>query len=187
MNIEPALPRYRLDHDMGGLRVAIPARRNWFIIAFYCLWLVGWALGETTVLAELVKGEHRAPQAFMAVWLAGWTCGGAYVLLTILWQLCGRELLTIAPDALHHRVEIFGIGRTRSYALGQVTRLRAVEFNASIFTSQAAAKPPFFGAPTGPLAFDYGARTIRCAPSLDEAEARLLLAELKEQMPASVF
>ena len=183
MNLEPALPRYRLNHDMGGPRVAIPARRNWFVMVFYCVWLVGWAVGETTVLAERVKGKHHAPQAFMAVWLAGWTCGGAYVLLTILWQLCGRELLTIAPDALHYRVEIFGIGRTSSYAIGQVTRLRAVEFNSSIFK----AKPPFFGAPTGPLAFDYGARTIRCAPSLDEAEARLLLAELKEQLPASVF
>jgi hypothetical protein len=187
MNIEPALPRYEMAHEVDGLRIAIAARRNWFIIVFYCLWLVGWAVGETTVLAELAKGDHRAPQAFMAIWLTGWTCGGAYVLLTILWQLCGRELLTIAPDAMHFRAEIFGIGRTRSYAIGQITRLRAVEFNASIFTCQAAAKPPFFGATTGPLAFDYGARTIRCAPSLDEAEARLLVAALKEQLPASVF
>ena len=29
MNIEPALPRYRLGYGVDGLRVAIPARRDW--------------------------------------------------------------------------------------------------------------------------------------------------------------
>ncbi len=187
MYVEPALPRYQLAYPAGGIRIAIPARRNWPMLLFMCFWLCFWAVGESNVAAQLADGGNKGPELFLYAWLFAWTLGGGSVLLTILWQLFGREVVSISDGAIDYRVDVFGLGRTRSYAINQVTQLRAVDFVTGTFNQRAAMRLPFFGAPTGPIAFDYGAETIRMAPSLDEAEARLLLAKLRERLPASVW
>ena len=56
--------------------------------------------------------------------------------------------------------------------------LRSTEYALSTFTNERAWFPPVVGSGFGPVAFDYGARTFRIAPSLDEAEAKLLVREL---------
>ena len=60
------------------------------------------------------------------------------------------------------------------------------EFSFDFFRNQRAAMPPLFGAGMGPIAFDYGQRSFRIAPSLDEAEARSLITILAERLPRAV-
>lgn len=187
MHIEPALPRFQLSYTGDGTRVLIPARRNWFILLFLCAWMGGWVMGETSALAQLAHGGDAGSGGFLYVWLALWTAGGAFALLSILWQLCGQEVLSVSDGTLTYRVEIAGLGRSRSYATSQITRLRTTEFDCSVFGNQGVAKLPFFGPMTGPLVFDHGSSTIRLAPSLDEAEARLLLVQLQQLLPANMF
>ncbi|HZV67344.1 MAG TPA: hypothetical protein VFG03_20860 [Telluria sp.] len=186
MHVEPALPRYQLERTPGGIRVAIPARRNWFVILFISVWLVAWAFGERSAIEQLTDPQKPSQGAFLFIWLIGWTLGGAWALLSVLWQMFGKEIIIVEHGVIVHSADILGIGRTRSYAANQVTRLRAVDYTSSMRSNQAAWKPPFFGAAAGPIAFDYGARSIRIAPSLDEAEARLLVPKLTERLPANV-
>ena len=185
MTVEPEPPRYALDVTAEGVRALIPARRSVFTLLFMCVWLCGWAFGEMHAIDELLSRSEKTPVPFLMVWLAGWTLGGALALAGVAWQLAGREIISIGSTTLEHRVEAFGMGRTRSYRLSDVKHLRATDNALSAFGSQAAWLPPITGSGFGPIAFDYGARTIRLAPALEEAEAKLLVNGLASRLPAT--
>jgi hypothetical protein len=183
MQVELQAPRFRSEVTLQGLRVVIPARRNWLIILFLLAWLGGWVMGEVTVSKQLLNFTDKTPVAFLAFWLVGWTIGGTLAAGAVLWQLAGREVLTIDPLSLLYRVEAFGIGRNRSFRAADVRNFRSTEYASSPFMNQRTLFPPIFGAGYGPVAFDYGARTFRIAPSLDEAEARVLVGEMTSRLP----
>jgi hypothetical protein len=109
-----------------GLTIVVPAPRVWPVIGFLLLWLGGWATGEAFALRQLFGGAAPLPaQAFLAVWAAFWTLGGAGAIAACLWMLMGHERLTLGPDALTLRREVFGLGRAKRYPLDRVTRLEA--------------------------------------------------------------
>jgi len=188
MHLDPALPRFQIEQTINGTQITIAAQRNLLVLAFLSVWLCGWLFGEITVASQLINADSATgPDLFNLIWLIGWTLGGAFALTTVLWQLCGKESVTISSDALLYRVHLLGIGRNRSYAMNHINGLRAVAYETSIFSNQAAMKPPFIGATTGPIAFDYGAQTMRILPSMNEGEARILIGKLKERIAARVF
>jgi hypothetical protein len=184
MDVEPQAARFRSEITPEGYRIVIPARRNWLILIFLCAWLGGWVFGELSVSWELLRHADKAPTAFLSIWLVGWTVGGAFVIATLFWQLAGREIITVSPTALSYRAEALGLGRTRSFRISDVKDLRSTEYAVSAFSNQRAWFPPILGSGFGPVAFDYGARTFRVAPSLDEAEAKILVKELSSRLPS---
>ncbi|RSZ38273.1 MULTISPECIES: hypothetical protein [unclassified Variovorax] len=189
MNVEPLAARYVIETTPGGgLRAVVPARKHWLFLLFMCVWLTGWCFGEFTAANQLLHPRRHGTDErwFLTLWLAGWTVGGAWAFFCVLWQLFGRELISVEEGSLVHRVEIWGLGRTRAYAIHAISRLRVVEFSFDFFRNQRAAMPPLFGAGMGPIAFDYGQRSFRIAPSLDEAEARSLITILAERLPRAV-
>ncbi|HEV2701944.1 MAG TPA: hypothetical protein VGV09_09965 [Steroidobacteraceae bacterium] len=183
MEVAVTTARYRLDATAAGVRAVIPAPRRWLVVVFLSLWLCGWVFGEFSVAPELLSSDSKAPVAFLTFWLLGWTIGGLVVVTTLLWQLFGVESVEVGPMALSYRAEVFGIGRTREFRVADIRRLRAVDFAQGLFMNRRLPVPPLFGRGYGPLAFDYGARTYRIAPSLDEAEARLLVNEIAPRLP----
>jgi hypothetical protein len=186
MQVEPLAPRFRMQPGPDGLSAVIPARRNWFVLFFLVAWLCGWVFGAMSVTGELFRPSERTPVAFLAFWLTGWTIGGVFVVTAVLWQLAGREIITINSLSLSYRLEAFGIGHSRSFHASEVRHLRATEYQANAFTNQRSWFPQFFGSGVGPVAFDYGARTIRMAPSLEEAEAKMLVGELRPRLPRTL-
>jgi hypothetical protein len=188
MQVELSAPRYSLEQTAEGLRVTIPARRNWFVLLFLLVWCAGWLFGEISAGNQLIHYSVRnePERLFLAVWLLAWTAGGAFAIAAVVWQLAGREVIALDSATLSHRVEAFGVGRTRAFRVTDVRRLRATEWSNSPFSNQRTWFPPVFGGGYGPLAFDYGARTFRIAPGLDEAEANTLVKELKDRIPRSV-
>ena len=185
MHISPEEPKFRLTSTVDGLQAVIPPKRSWFAIPFLTLWLCGWAFGEFQVIEQLLSPSEKTPVGFLALWLTGWTLGGIAVICTILWQLAGRELVTVSSSFLIHRVEALGLGRTRIYAAEKIKAFRATDFASGGLQNQQGMIPPFFGPGIGPVAFDYGAKTIRLAPSMDEAEAKVLVRELARGLPST--
>jgi len=185
MHVAPEEPRFQVTATSEGLQAAIPPKRSVFAILFLMAWLGGWAFGEIQVVGQLLSPSEKTPIAFLALWLAGWTAGGVLAVGAILWQLGGRELVTVNSSSLVHRVEAFGLGRTRIYAAAKIKALRATQEPGGGFSNQQAWMPPFFGPGSGPLAFDYGSRTIRLAPSMDEAEAKDLVRRLAASLPSA--
>lgn len=183
MHVQPQAARFQAEITTDGFRVVIPASRNWFTMLFLLAWLGGWTIGETKVAGQLLNAGDRTPTAFLFFWLIGWTLGGLFTFGTVLWQLAGREVMTATSLALLYRVEVFGVGISRSYGASYIKNLRATESSASPTWNQRRMLPPLFGSGNGLIAFDYGARTIRIGSSLEEAEAKPLVDSLKQHLP----
>jgi hypothetical protein len=181
MNVSPAAPRFQTANTSSGITATIPSRKNWFVILFLGAWLGGWFFGEISAISTLTS--EQSPEPFLMFWLVGWTLGALCAASIILWQLFGQEIVAVDASSLVHRVEVLGIGRTRSFSLKQIEKLRSVDFSVGAVNNQASWMPPIFGHGVGTVAFDYGARTYRLAPALDEAEAKLLVEQLSKFMP----
>ncbi len=185
MHVSPEEPKFRLTTNVEGLQAIVPPKRSWFVIPFLTIWLCGWAFGEFQVIGQLLNPSDKTSIGFLSLWLTGWTLGGIFALGTVLWQVAGREVITVNSSFLVHRVEALGLGRTRIYAADKIKALRATDYASGDFQNQQAMAPPFFGPGIGPVAFDYGAKTIRLAPSIDEAEAKVLVRELARGLPST--
>ena len=184
MKIEPAKARYIVENLASGIKVTIPTAKNWFVILFLCAWLGGWFFGFTSASGELLSQNNKTPSAFLSFWLFGWTLGGIAVCFTILWQLFGQEIIEVTNGSLIRRILIGGVGLNREYDFSHVQALRVSQMD--VAASQMARWSPVpFGRTAGPIAFDYGARTIRFGSYLDEAEAKGLIEQLKPFMPKS--
>ena len=74
---------------------------------------------------------------------------------------------------------LFGLPLRKEYDLQHVRNLRVVPFDASIWSG----RDSFGGMRGGPLAFDYGAKTVRFGTGIDEAEARMILDSIRTRFP----
>lgn len=194
--VELAQPRFRAQETIDGLEISIPSRKMWAMTFFLGFWLLGWLVGEVLVAVILIGGLIDAVRngfepadapigLFLLAWLGGWTVGGIVAVRALLWNIAGREVLTVGRGLLRveHRVPLFH--RTKVYDLASVTSLRAMP------------QPPWpygFGYPGawsgwggwgsgGTLAFDYGVSTVRLGTGLDEAEAKLVVREIGAKHP----
>jgi hypothetical protein len=174
MLVKPMSRRSSVDSQPDRLTIVVPAARQMFVLIFLPIWLCGWAFGEASAARQLSRGAGSA-DLFLIVWLCGWTLGGAGALFSFLWNLAGREILILERGLFSVRREIFGIGWTRQYQLEHVSALRVQPLDA-----QASSSRRLFAA--GRIAFDHGARTVRCGGSVDEAEAKQLVTLLDERI-----
>jgi hypothetical protein len=163
-------PRYTLEHTADGIRAVI--------------WLCGWSVGESTVIAQLLghpfSGKAQ-PAGFLGIWLLFWTLGGIAALATLLWQFAGREMIALSSDLDPPSRSL----RSRLHAQLSSQRIQDLRASTNAFSSygrSGRAGMPFGVGGVGSLVFDYGARTIRMAPSLDEAEAKILVKEFSTRL-----
>lgn len=184
MKIEPAKARYIVENVASGARVTIPTARNWFVILFLCAWLGGWFFGFTSASGELLNPSNKTPTGFLSFWLIGWTLGGIAACLSVLWQLFGQEVIEVNNGLLIRRILIGGIGLNREYDFSHIEAFRVSQMDVTA-SHMARWSPVPFGRTAGPIAFDYGARTIRFGSCLDEAEANGLVNYLKPFLPKS--
>jgi hypothetical protein len=173
--VSPAEARAKWDDGPDGLQLTIPGLRRPFVTLFLLAWLGGWFLGERSAVHELMTGGPGRDGGFLAFWLVAWSLGGAFVAFTVLWALFGRERLVLTPDALVVRREVLGIGRGRTYDIRHVKDLRVAAAGAFDYRRRL----EIWGVGGGRIAFDYGAKTVYCAPSIDEAEAKQIIARLQ--------
>jgi hypothetical protein len=181
--VQPGKTRSSVVDTPEGLVLSIPARRHPFALLFLPLWLVGWAFGWRMAFGQLTSSRGEGPpDLFLLVWLIGWTAGGVFAIWALAWSLAGREVVTLRPHELILARRILGLGRARRYDLSHVADLRASpeSYSPSDFRSSMR----FWGVGGGPIAFDYGASTVRFGAGLDEAEARQLVQRLIGRQPS---
>jgi hypothetical protein len=178
MRIAPERMRSRIEEGSGGLRIVIPSRGNWFAFLFLTAWLGGWVFGEVAAISSLLgvgpmRGSRGGggPGAFLAFWLLGWTVGGAVALYAWIWILAGREIVRLDGQTLAISREPIGLPRNREFDWGQIRNLRV---SLSRDPRSALLEP-------GTIAFDYGAKTYRFGNGLDEAEAAMLIDEVRQR------
>ena len=176
----PALRSTIMDSP-GGCELTIPAKRNFFAVAFLGFWTIGWACGEVFAIRQLffeVKGENF-PAIFLMAWLGAWTVGGVVAIYTWLWMVVGKERIVLKPATLSIQRDVLGFGKIREYDLNHVANLRLSPQTYNPFDMSSSLR--FWGIGGGLVAFDYGAKTFRFGGSIDEAEAQNIINELNKR------
>ncbi len=185
--VEPPKGRAKITELGDRVMIEIPMRPKdfvewgkWlFVFLSLTVWLIGWAAGEIFAprkLGLLPQPERWTPpdSLFLSLFLTGWlilrTAGGILAggfWLMLLLMLVMREVIMASPMSLD--IVTRPIGRLRRYRLTEISNLR-VEGSAEEKTLL-----------KGVIAFDYGAATIRFGYTIDPAEARQIVALLKER------
>ncbi len=192
---EPPKPRCKIEEAAEGLVITIPARKRWFMILFVGFWLCGWAVGEVFEGGVLIQGLfggdapwHEANGAFsigllvfMLAWLGGWTVGGLFAIYAWLWNVAGRQVVTVGVDGIRIENAVPMWRRGKEYRLADVRSLRVAPEQLTMWTFREGMR--FWGIGGGLLAFDYGAKTVRFGAGLDEAEAKMILAAIARRCP----
>jgi hypothetical protein len=177
---QPTDSRITIVDTTDGLRIVMPCRRSWFVICFLAFWICSWAAGEVMVANQLWKGDAPPEgEFFMLTWLGVWTMGGAIAIYAWLWQLMGKELLTVRGQAFTIRRDIGGIGFDKEYRLTQMRDLRVGRVGASPFDLSSSFQ--LWGVGGGVIVFDYGAKTIRFGAGLDEAETKQVVTAITQR------
>jgi hypothetical protein len=177
---QPPASRIIITDTQEGLRVVIPYRRSWFVSGFLGFWISGWAVAEVMVPAQFLKGNAPAEGAsLMYAWLAVWTVGGLLAIYAWLWQVIGKEIVTVHGQTFTTRRDIGGFGFDKVYDLVQMRNLRVEP--AGFHPLDVSAALQLWGIGGGVIAFDYGARTYRFGAGLDETEANQAVMAMKKR------
>ena len=155
----------------AGPEISIPAKLHLFMFLFLSVWLGLWGLTEFLGLRTLLT----APKGFLIVWFIVWTLGGALALYICVWMIAGREIVSRQSGVLMIKRTVFGHVRVREYDLLHVSNLRV---DPEPYDPEGPRAAALYGFRIGPIAFEYGGKTIRFADGVSEDEAHEIVAVL---------
>ena len=177
---QPTAARITVTDTSEGLRIVIPCRRSLFVIAFLALWICGWGVAEVMVAKQLVDGDAPPDGGlFMLAWLGVWTLGGGVAIYAWLWQVMGKEIITVRGQTLKTRRDVGGFGFDKVYDMVQMRDLRVGPISFSPVDLTASFQ--LWGIGGGVISFEHGARTYRFGAGLDEGEAKQVVAAIKQR------
>jgi hypothetical protein len=184
-SVKVPLPRSSVINNPSNIEIIIPIKRNIFVLLFLTAWLGGWGFGEISAIKELLSATSLSGKdLFLVFWLCGWTIGGGFAIFVWLWQISGRERLIISPMSLKWSREIFQFGWPKEYEGAHVKNLRLRTGGSGIFGFSYGAE--FWGLGGGPIAFDYGSKTVNVGSGLHEPEAKSLIQQIGNRFPQFV-
>jgi hypothetical protein len=173
----------KIDYDGVELKIKIPAKKNWFIIIFFCAWLGGWFFGETAAINEIFSKEINdiAANGFIIFWLIGWTVGGIVALAVLLWMLLGNEQIVFSNSLIEIKKGLKDWHfSNKQYETSQIKNLELnPQSTVNGIFGQSRNINDYTGFPGGKIRFDYGLKTVKFGINIDEAEARYLINEIK--------
>ncbi len=188
--VEPSPEKSSSSFRNGLLTIIIPAPKSPNLL-FSIVWLIFWAITflwavKFGILLSLVIISEQAGAVtikslfvplFFTFWLFMWGAAGFRSIKDVVWHLFGREELEFSDYLVTLRRSMLGRGRSRSYQVTHIERLR-------VDCSPISGSQRFFsGTEVTCLAFDYGADTIRFGVGIKEAEARHILERIHEYFP----
>lgn len=175
--VEPHSARFVQERVEGVEQLRIPMRRNWFVLLFTGFWIVLWTFGGMMAMVQL--GEHF--DLFLLVWLAMWALGWCFAATMIVTQVAGPEIIRVIGRDLEISIGAGKLRWRRLYRGDTIRNLRSSDPNPWGMPWRMPANP--FGMKLGAVKFDYGARTIAAAASVDEAEGRMIVDWLRPRLP----
>lgn len=180
----PLPSRVMITETSDCLRLVIPYSRSWFVIGFLGFWLCAWVVAEVLIPLRFLEGE--APSggwSLMVAWFVVWTVAGVLAVYAWLWQVMGKEIVTVRDGSLTLRRDVGGFGLDKVYDLDQVRELRA---EPAVFDPMDLSMAlQLWGIGGGAIAFDYEGKIRRFGIGLDETEAKQAVAAIKKRWRAA--
>ena len=97
----------------------------------------------------------------------------------LIWNLIGKEIITVSPGVITIRRTGSIFFRAKSYDLNEAKYFMAEQ--EPMFNNWGNRYNNYWGQNNGTIKFEYGMKTIRFADSMDEAEANYILAILRNK------
>ena len=178
---QPYKGRAIINDNFIDLQIIIPVKENWFIILLLGAWLCGWLIGETAALEEVsgVLGGNSV-SFFIVFWLIAWTVGGFFAFRGFLWNLIGKEIITVGQNRLTIDKKGALFYKPKTYDLNEVKHVRIQDDNIGKGFFSGRNDSGTFNS-GGTIRFDYGLQTVKFAGGIDEAEAKFIVDKLKEK------
>lgn len=164
----------------NSLDIIIPAKKNWFVVAFLAFWMCGWLFGEISVITIIITGMidgNILMMFFLLFWLVGWTAGGIFALRMLIWVTSGKEVITFTPGTITTSKKNLLFNKPKTYDLNSVKNIRVHEHQDS-WGSYFQKKPLI---PPGVIHFSYGMKTIKMGSGIDLPEAEQILKTVKSK------
>lgn len=178
---QPYGGRASVTEAIDTIVVEIPARKNWAMIIFLCIWLCGWVLGECFGAGMVCSLNEGFINVFALVWLCGWTLGGVMVFRKILWSIKGREIIIAGDNKLTIKRDMDLFFRPKTYDLNEVKNMRVQDVYIATRIWGRRDMGLLDAAGNGIIRFDYGFKTVKFAAGIDEAEAIYLVDQIKKK------
>ncbi|MEM6858054.1 MAG: hypothetical protein AAF559_09290 [Pseudomonadota bacterium] len=171
--------------------IVVPAKKQWFVLPFLTIWLLGWTAGGLIALNMLITGPDRV---FIAIWLVGWAFGWIFANSTIAWQASGQYRITLTDGAMLYAWSMPLLKRESRYELEGVRQLAAVErFDWPLFGPMTAQStmPPFLQRFSFPnrarsISFLYNDSAVSLDLGLNEEKTNDVLDWLKKKAVAAL-
>jgi hypothetical protein len=182
MKIQPRKSIFSFEEIENEIVVSIPSHKN---IPFIVLMSLGF-LGGVAAFVAVSFGEYvhaSGDRSFLDLIVP---IVGSIILLVflgfalyvVLWSLFGREIIRVDADTLGIQRRLFWDRQPKDYEIASIRALRVtvVPYDPFHFFRS-------FGLAGGPIAFDYGAETVRFGAGIQEAEAEQVLDLLSKKAP----
>lgn len=175
--VEPPSTRFIPERVDGVEQLRIPMRRNWFVLLFISFWIVMWTIGGIAAISDVIKQFNL----FLIVWLGMWALGWCFAAATIATQIAGSEIIRVVGRDLETSIGAGKLRWRRLYRGDQIRNLRSSDPSPWGMPWRMPASP--FNMKQGAVKFDYGARTIAAAASVDQAEGTMIVDWLRPRLP----
>src|SRR4030095_14423305 len=192
MVVKPPAPKHTSENLGDKLMISIPSLKNWFLVFFLGFWLIMWVIGEVGVLLFLILDTSKSvydgpPIPFLILWIIFWTVGGGYAIYQLAWLVAGKEVVEVTTQGMTISRVVSSIRSSKEYSSNYIKELRVSSSNMNL-NHPMLMWPYSYFSPwrhniIGSLAFDYGAQTFRFGMSIDEAEAKQIIAEIQQRYP----
>jgi len=147
----------------------------WIVIEIFILTLiVGWLINSTERISDGL--------IVLGIWLSLFTVAGLFMVYALLWQIAGIEKVKISGYSMEICRMLFGVKRKKEYSSEYIKDLRV----STISRSEIFGWSSFLGSlglTGGMIGFDYGAKTFKFGSGIDEAEAKMIIAEIQKKYP----
>ena len=180
----PYTGRATIDDNFNTVDISIPSRKNWFIIIFLSFWMCIWLVIIIALPFTFFTAASKTPIpfAFMSLWLCGWAVGGFFAFRTWLWNIIGKEIITISQGVMTIDRKGVIFYKAKSYDLNEARNFRAQEDPVtSIMPYGMSPYRTWRMGNTGTIKFDYGMKTVKFGEGVDEAEGSYLLQKLRDK------
>jgi hypothetical protein len=169
-----------IENTFSGIKITIPAKRTYFQIFFFIIWLGGWLFGGLFAANAFSKIDNEATKNFLILWLCGWSFGVFYALTILTWLLFGKEVISIDKGLLTIQKKGYVFAKTKLYNVADISALGLVE-NKTTLISVKRKNNPLPIRQNGKIHFSYGAISVRFGFGITKPEAEHIVSLLKEK------
>lgn len=181
MKIEPRKPSYSFEEIENEIVISIPSRKNIPVMVVVSLGSLAGVAASAAVFAHDFFAPGNRSSVDLIVSIVGLLICLVFLgfaLYVVLWSLFGREIIRVKADTLSIQRRLFLDRQPKDYEVSSVKPLRVTPNPYEPFNILRS-----FGLTGGPIAFDYGAETVRFGAGMQEAEAKQMLDLLLKKAP----